>query len=284
MDLLTEQTDIIAADVMMERGMDFDYAKLDICSVITFGSLDLLKKAAQSNPEGLKHPGPLGERPLTLSLGLAKMDHALALLDYYEDFDEHDRFGHSPVQLIAKYSFQNAISPTVVAPRGEPATEDPDEAARRSEGYMNKCVKALKKMAPKVNLDDFTSYNYTALQCAAEEDNADIVQALADAGADLDKQNNDNSTALMIAVEKKKMYAMKALLKAGADPDISDNYGTPLIEAVRTKNREMIKLLRKHNASTEIPVLQKYSGVEKGETASGYAKRIGDEEIIRLLD
>ncbi len=285
MELLTQRADIIAADIIQEDGKHYDFSKLDICSIITWkGSLQLLRKAAENNPEGLKIKGPLGERPLSLAISIAAMDYVFVLLDYYVDFDEQDRRGHNPIQWIAKYSLKNATDPAVVFPSGVTAHNiSAKKMEERSQEYFEKCLEVVRIIGNKIDLDAFTSYDYTAIQCAAEEENIDVIKLLVELGANIDKQNGDDYTAVIIAVEKSKYKSLKVLLELGANPNIGDKYGTPLLEAVRKKDIQMIKLLRKFNADFNIPAIQKYHDVEIGDTAYLLAKKRNDIEILKLL-
>ncbi|WP_028975140.1 ankyrin repeat domain-containing protein [Spirochaeta cellobiosiphila] len=91
---------------------------------------------------------------------------------------------------------------------------------------------------------------------------------LADAGADVNQQNNDEATPLTIAIEKGKDRAVKMLLEKGADPNLTDKY---------------IELLCKHGASKNVKAIQKYSEVEVGDTPVTLADKLGNTEIIDLL-
>jgi ankyrin repeat protein len=69
---------------------------------------------------------------------------------------------------------------------------------------------------------------------------------------------------------------VRMLLDAGADPNLLQGEGvTPLVEAVRKQNIEIIKLLLVHGAKVDLPGLY-YKPMD-------IAKQLGNRQIINLL-
>ena len=78
----------------------------------------------------------------------------------------------------------------------------------------------------------------------------DVVQALVDAGADVDKASGCNdSTPLHFAAETGKDAVVKALIEAGADMNKANNEGvTPLSVAAQEGHETIVRLLIKAGA------------------------------------
>ena len=93
----------------------------------------------------------------------------------------------------------------------------------------------------------------TALMLAAHDGNADIVNALIRAGADVSATDNNGLTALSAAAEGRELTSnafdqghvrvAKALMAAGADIHAASNLGTPLQVAAATGNTGVLKIL-----------------------------------------
>src|SRR5690606_8727881 len=75
--------------------------------------------------------------------------------------------------------------------------------------------------------------------------NADIIEALLDAGADPEAPNADGQTALMVVARSSNLAAARLLLDAGADVDASENWRgqNAVIWAAAQSQAEMLELL-----------------------------------------
>jgi ankyrin repeat protein len=69
----------------------------------------------------------------------------------------------------------------------------------------------------------------TPLMVAAEEGHDEIVEALLDAGADVNAEDSLKRTAMMIAIRWKQEAIASRLLDAGADPNAKDRSGDPVL-------------------------------------------------------
>lgn len=84
---------------------------------------------------------------------------------------------------------------------------------------------------------------------AADMGDAEMVQALLDAGADVDAVDSDSNTALHKACENGDNKIAKILLDNNADVDMENDYGeTPLSLARANGSRYMVGLLHKSGA------------------------------------
>jgi ankyrin repeat protein len=82
---------------------------------------------------------------------------------------------------------------------------------------------------------------------------------------------------LNAAVQSGNLDVVITLLARGLDVNAKDQYGqTPLIAATLAGQRKAVKYLLKLNANTEARFMRG--------SALDYAREIGDQEIIRLLE
>jgi hypothetical protein len=112
-------------------------------------------------------------------------------------------------------------------------------------GQLN-AVLLLIQHAANLNLHD--GGQYTALHWAAFYCHTQIINALLQAGADINAQQSCGETPLALAVTRNHLEAAKLLLEHKADPNVASEDGLPLNFALRFKNAPMIDLLMSHGA------------------------------------
>lgn len=76
-------------------------------------------------------------------------------------------------------------------------------------------------------------YGTTLLMCNNPSDNAIITKELIEAGADPNIGSDEEKTALTTHIDEDAYKCVCVLLKAGADVNTTDDYGTPLMHAVK---------------------------------------------------
>ncbi|CAM2007785.1 TonB family protein [Acanthopleuribacter pedis] len=89
----------------------------------------------------------------------------------------------------------------------------------------------------------------TALHLAAKKHRVNALQTLLERGADPNRRNDLERSPLMIAVHRRHVAATRILLEAGADIETFDLFlDTPLLAAVKSGNTLLIRLLLEHGA------------------------------------
>lgn len=119
------------------------------------------------------------------------------------------------------------------------------------EGLLKTTKSLLRRGA---ELDDTDKFKKTALfhTCENKTENVDLVQALLDAGADVNKKDTLGRTPLLIACQNGHLDVARMLLKKGAQINEADTGGdTPLMQACKAdanKAAAMVKLLLDNGA------------------------------------
>ena len=119
---------------------------------------------------------------------------------------------------------------------------------------------------------------YTGLFAAAQSGNAQRINALAAAGADLNARDSHGRTPLMVAAFAGNLATAGALMDAGAEHGLleNDKYDALTIAAV-AGNSEMVKLLIAKGARTDL-VTSIYDG-----TALIAAAHLGHVDVVKAL-
>lgn len=119
----------------------------------------------------------------------------------------------------------------------------------------------------------------TPLHRAAARGHTTLVDFLLSAGANPNSVNDQASTPLLYTVANGHVETAKALIGAGANPDIAETrFGTtPLMEATRKGNVDLVKLLVESKADKSVRD-------RSGETALDKAKRERNRELQSILD
>ncbi|KIW80115.1 hypothetical protein Z517_06730 [Fonsecaea pedrosoi CBS 271.37] len=136
----------------------------------------------------------------------------------------------------------------------------PSQGCEELMNAVNGGAKDIVKMLLEFNLDLEKAkdvYGYSVLNRAVlltrREDDESIVKSFVNRGADLESASNDGYTALCSAAWQDNLEIARYLILKGARINITGGpHGGPLIRACRMASLDMVKLLCKHGADTNI--------------------------------
>ena len=188
-------------------------------------------------------------------------DVALAALDFLTSDSPKRRYMVVPNQFEAEITIRQALLELVQLNEGHPFTytrdeivEMLDEALGEAQPWSSEAAPSA-EASPGVGLHEAVSRGdvqsvrrqieagvdlnvrepsggSSPLITAATFGQTEVAEALIEAGADLDLQNNDGSTALITAAFFARTEIVEALLAAGADKSIRNNAGSTALDAV----------------------------------------------------
>ena len=148
-------------------------------------------------------------------------------------------------------------------------------AARRNDMAT---VRTLLSASPKPDVNQPTADGSTALHWAAYYNDAELVDQLIKAGANVNAKNLFGSSPMSEAAVVGNVKVLKALLAAGADVESANEDGqTALMILSRTSNVEAAKLLISKRAN--VNVREKW----RGQTPLMWAAAEGQPEMVKLL-
>jgi Zn-dependent protease with chaperone function len=108
-------------------------------------------------------------------------------------------------------------------------------------------TQAILEAGANANIED-DYYGQVPLMLATSNGNTEIVTLLLQAGADINHQDYDGWTPLMYAVSNGQIDTVQALLAAGASTEHQDySNSTALMHAIKQGHNEIVSLLRNHN-------------------------------------
>lgn len=94
-------------------------------------------------------------------------------------------------------------------------------------------------------------------------------------GAKVDQLGSQNCTPLILSVICNHLDLAHKLLELGANVNHCSDLGTPLTDAIRSSNLEMIRLLLRYKANLQLP---------DGQSAVVYAAEMKQNEVVELLE
>jgi len=110
----------------------------------------------------------------------------------------------------------------------------------------------------------------------AEENDINLVQQGITGGGDINVSNLQGVTPLLIAVKNQNLAMVTLLLKAGADPNRVNADGSPIHEAVRKHNVQVLGLLLDSKGNVNLPA-------DNGKTPIMIAVQLQQMELIDYL-
>lgn len=113
----------------------------------------------------------------------------------------------------------------------------------------------------------------TVKQCNLDK----LRSIIADSNININALNEENQTALHCAIETENLDIVSLLLNSGADPNLCDDFNfSPLHKACMRNNTEIVKLLLDYEVNVNVPNIWHSAPLH-------YAARFGLPNIVKLL-
>lgn len=142
---------------------------------------------------------------------------------------------------IIRMYLEEGISPNLRSPRGDTLL---------SVAAYSDSLKVLETLLahPETDLEAATRMGLTALSAAAVKGHVRCLEALLQAGAEVNASNSLGQTALMFASKGGKTSAVNLLLRAGADKTLADSQGKTAAHFARNQGaRDILDTLGEKN-------------------------------------
>lgn len=273
-------TDVIAAlldggaDVDRPNGDDLAYTPLIEAS--REGKRDavtlLLDRGASIQRGDSRDGAPLLHACINADAALAAL-----LLDRGAQVDAVDNRGQTALHHLARYAKDwgsARITQTIDGVTTE--VENPR--------YRQHLAVVALLLARGASPNRLTAYGYSALHCAASAGATEIIELCAAHGGDVNLVNSKSYAPIHAAADGGHADAVRALLDRGAAIDAADSSGfTALIGATLAKSAETIALLVARGADRALTATEGYDQVAAGDTALAVAKKLGRDDLVRLL-
>ncbi len=134
------------------------------------------------------------------------------------------------------------------------------------------------------DVNALTGYGFSPLHLAASSNTDSFIPLLTSKGADVNQANSIGFTPLHAACDRGYFAAASTLLQAGANVNSVDQDGfSPLLSATMSGNVELVKLLVHSGAEKNVQAKIDYQNVAPGDTPLAVAKKMNNEEMIKIL-
>ena len=200
-----------AVDLLYKSGVDKN--KIDISYVLKWGSQDAAEQLIDlgCNPD---YKGQTETAPLFYAISLKNKNLFEKLVKAGANLHVKNSDGLTPLHMAIQAGSQDQIRFLIDA--------GCDVNARATSGLV-------------------------PLHLAADEKNYTLMRQLIDLGADVNAKDGNNATAAFRAALFNDLRMMKLLIKNNANLSIASIWGTPLEQAEKQKNKEMIELINSVN-------------------------------------
>ena len=206
------------------------------------------------------------------------------LIDAGADIETKDERGRSPLHRACNYGALKIVKMLVEAGAGVRVTDNNGRTCLTLAAYSfatffghTETVRYLVGL-PEVDVNHRDADNHTVLHYMSAEGDADVVQVLIDAGADIEMKNCDGRSPLHCACTSGVLDVVKKLVRAGAGVRDTDNNGdTCLTLAAYFGHTETVHYL------VGLPEVDVNHRDGDNDTALHYAVEQNHTDIVQLL-
>ena len=169
-----------------------------------------------------------------------------------EDINEKAENGRTPL-IIAAISGDVSIATTLIKNGAEVDLKSDRGTTPLIFAVINNHLNMVKHLIKNnANVNDVDSIGFNALMTAAYKDYLDIVKYLLKnekVVEDINHQSGKGNTALILAAMKGNADIMQLLIDAGADVNVATNQGKTALSVIKDLNKKLTNMLKKAGAT-----------------------------------
>lgn len=250
--IMEESTDFALISSLIANGADphqTPYGKPNMYYALEQGRLDVVKILAENNLS-VNELGEESDPPLILALESGNEELALYVLNHEVNVNGHGQSGMSPIEIAVKNGMKRAVDRLIeknafVNVKTRDGFKPADIAVYK--GYQD-ILESLLAAGGQLNSD------YSLIRSIIDG-NQQIVEVLLQYGANTNVMNRQGEPAIWLAASRGQKQATRALIQYETpvnQPSKKDGT-TPLAIAAKHGSDEIVQLLLRAGANTEIP-------------------------------
>ena len=254
----------------------------DTCLILAanFGHTETVRYLVALPEVDVNHRGSGGDTALYIASHKVFADVVELLIDAGADIEVTDDKGRSPLHTACLNGNIAVVKMLVKAGAEVRATDNEGSTCLHIASYYGR-TETLRYIAglPGVDVNHADENGMTALHWEGKKKgHPAVVQALVDAGADLEAKNSLGRSPLLVACESRKIAIVKLLVKAGAEVRTTDSVGnTCLMLASYFGHTEIMSYL------VGLPEVDVHHAANGGETALHVASRRHGHRVAQVL-
>ena len=244
-----------------------------------FGHTEIVRYLVDLPEVDVNHADDVTSTALHCAARQKHPDVVKVLIDAGADIEAQDDDGYSPLFLPSISGGVDTVKVLLRAGADVRVTDDTGNTCLMFAAHHGhiETVRTLLCM-PEVGLDNPGEHGSTALHDAACQGHPDVLQALLDAGADIEAKDAEGRSALLVASSVGEVKSAKVLVEAGAEVCATDDEGnTCLIIAAVFGQIDIVRYL------LSLPDVDVHDRDAEGDTALHLAAHHKLPDMVKLL-